>query len=70
MDRLGSDERAVIERASVIGKVFYGGAIQALFGTDPPPNLRERVMGLVRRELVRPERSTLPGQRCTGSGTC
>jgi tetratricopeptide (TPR) repeat protein len=62
LDRLGSDERAVIERASVIGKVFYGGAIQALFGTDPPPNLRERVMGLVRRELVRPERSTLPGQ--------
>jgi class 3 adenylate cyclase/tetratricopeptide (TPR) repeat protein len=62
LDRLGPDERAVIERASVVGKVFYGGAIQALFGTDPPPNLRELVMGLVRRELIRGERSTLPGQ--------
>jgi class 3 adenylate cyclase/tetratricopeptide (TPR) repeat protein len=62
LDRLGSDERAVIERASVVGKVFYGGAIQALFGNAAPPNLRELLMGLVRRELVRAERSTLPGQ--------
>ena len=70
LDRLHPDERAVIERASVVGKVFYGGAIEALFGTDPPPNLRGLVMGLVRREMVRAERSTLPGRRCTGSGTC
>ena len=62
LDRLRSDERAVIEHASVVGKVFYGGAIEALFGTDPPPNLRELVMSLVRRELIRAERSTLPGQ--------
>ncbi len=62
VDRLGPDERAVIERASVVGKVFYGGAIEALFGDDRPPDLRERLMGLVRRELVRPERSTLPDQ--------
>jgi class 3 adenylate cyclase/tetratricopeptide (TPR) repeat protein len=62
LDRLGPDERAVIERASVVGKVFYGGAIRALFGEDVPPNLYELVMGLVRRELIRPERSTLPGQ--------
>ena len=62
LDRLRPDERAVIERASVVGKVFHDGAIQALFGTDPPPNLRELVMGLVRREMVRAERSTLPGQ--------
>ncbi len=62
LDRLDPGERAVIERASVVGKVFYGGAIKALFGKDAPPNLRELVMGLVRRELVRTERSTLPGQ--------
>jgi class 3 adenylate cyclase/tetratricopeptide (TPR) repeat protein len=62
LDRLRPDERAVIERASVVGKVFYGGAIQALFGMDPPPNLRDLVMGLVRREMVRADRSTLPGQ--------
>ena len=62
LDRLGPEERAVIERASVVGKVFPEGAIQALFGTDPPPNLRELVMGLIRRELIRAERSTLPGQ--------
>jgi class 3 adenylate cyclase/tetratricopeptide (TPR) repeat protein len=62
LDRLGTDERAVIERASVVGKVFYGGAIQALFGTDPPPNLRELVLGLVRRELIRADRSTFQGQ--------
>jgi len=62
LDRLGPGERGVIERASVVGKVFYGGAIQALFGNAAPPNLRELLMGLVRRELVRAERSTLPGQ--------
>jgi predicted ATPase/class 3 adenylate cyclase len=62
LDRLDPDERAVIERASVVGKVFYGGAIEALFGKDVPVNLRELVMGLVRRELVRVERSKLPGQ--------
>ena len=62
LDRLDPDERAVIERASVVGKVFSDGAIQALFGKDAPANLRELVMGLVQRELIRAERSTLPGQ--------
>ena len=63
LDRLGPQERAVIERASVVGKVFYSGAIEALFGDDrPPPDLRELLIALVRRELVRPDRSTLPGQ--------
>jgi tetratricopeptide (TPR) repeat protein len=62
LDRLGPDERGVIERASVVGRVFHGGAIQALFGEEVPPNLSEIVMRLVRRELVRTEHSTLPGQ--------
>jgi class 3 adenylate cyclase/tetratricopeptide (TPR) repeat protein len=62
LDRLGPQERAVIERASVVGKVFYSGAIEALFGDDRPPDLRELLTALVRRELVRPDRSTLPGQ--------
>ncbi|MGZ8652870.1 MAG: ATP-binding protein, partial [Actinomycetota bacterium] len=62
LDRLGPQERAVIERASVVGKVFYSGAIEALFGDDRPPDLRELLMALVRRELVRPDRSTLPDQ--------
>jgi class 3 adenylate cyclase/tetratricopeptide (TPR) repeat protein len=62
LDRLGPQERAVIERASVVGKVFYAGAIEALFDDDRPPDLGELLIALVRRDLVRPDRSTLTGQ--------
>ncbi len=62
LDRLGADERAVIERAAVVGKVFYEGAVAEL----APPPLRDAVpdllRSLVRKELVRADRASL-GER-------
>ena len=57
LDRLSTDERAVIERAAVIGKEFLRGEVIELC----PPELRSSVgtilMALVRKELVRPDTS-------------
>ena len=54
VDRLRSDERAIIEIASVIGKEFYRGALDAL----APPAIRDHVDGVLeslrRKELVEP----------------
>jgi class 3 adenylate cyclase len=59
IDRLEPGERAVLERASVEGKVFHRGALTELASeVEASAELRS----LVRKELVRPERSTLPGE--------
>ena len=62
LDQLPAGERAVIERASVIGKVFFVGAVQELTPSAERPGVPTYLMALVRKELVRPERSTLPGE--------
>jgi class 3 adenylate cyclase/tetratricopeptide (TPR) repeat protein len=60
IDRLPAPERAVLERASVEGQVFHAGALGGLQeGRDGSARL---VQALVRKELVRPERSTFPGE--------
>jgi class 3 adenylate cyclase/tetratricopeptide (TPR) repeat protein len=60
LDRLEPEERGVIERASVIGRSFWWGAVSAL----SPPELRPRVgaclQSLVRKQLIEPYRSELP----------
>ncbi len=62
LDRLGDQERAVIERAAVEGRIFHLGAVAAL----SPAELRAEVGGhlqtLVRKELVRPDRTDFPGE--------
>ena len=59
VDMLGEGERDVIERASVVGRVFWWGAVSEL----SPPEERAKVGGwlhsLVRKELIRPEHSDL-----------
>ena len=53
-------ERGVLERGSVEGRVFHRGAVQAL-----APDEREmetRLNGLIRKELVRPDKAQLPGE--------
>jgi predicted ATPase len=53
LDRLGEDERDLLGCASVVGRVFYLGAVQALL----PEPLRDAATGLIgsvaRKELVR-----------------
>jgi class 3 adenylate cyclase/tetratricopeptide (TPR) repeat protein len=62
LDGLPKLERQVLERASVIGDVFYRNGVIAL----TPPDTRREVTGallsLVRKELLRPESSVLHGE--------
>jgi class 3 adenylate cyclase/tetratricopeptide (TPR) repeat protein len=61
LDQLTDDERAAIQRAAVCGKQFHVGAVAALLGVDGP-DVRPTLMSLVRRDLIRPDRSSLAGQ--------
>ncbi len=56
LDRLEPAERDVLERAAVIGKDFWPGAVAALGDGDQP--LGATLLELVRRELVEPATST------------
>ena len=59
LEQLTVDERAAIQRAAVCGKQFHVGAVAALLdGGEVQPIL----MSLVRRDVLRPDRSSLPGQ--------
>ncbi len=60
LDQLDVAERGVLERGAVEGEVFHRGAVQALGpeGTQVTP----RLAGLVRRELIRPERAQFLGE--------
>jgi tetratricopeptide (TPR) repeat protein len=55
IDRLRADERAVVERASVIGKQFYRGAVAALAPAAVATHLDGHLETLRRKELVEPE---------------
>ncbi len=59
LDRLGADERGVIERASIVGKEFSEEALAALAdaGEDEPSFLRG-LEALIRRDLIRAAPST------------
>jgi class 3 adenylate cyclase/tetratricopeptide (TPR) repeat protein len=54
LDQLDAAERSVLERGSVEGQVFHRGAVVAL-ATDEA-SIDGRLMALVRKDLVRPER--------------
>ncbi len=62
LERLTDDERRAIECAAVIGKEFYAGAVRDLL----PEHLRslapDLIRSLIRKELVRADRSMVPGE--------
>jgi tetratricopeptide (TPR) repeat protein len=58
LDRLDERERAVIERASVIGREFTAGAVASLSEEEA---VASTLLALVRRDLIEPERSLIPG---------
>src|SRR5262249_349609 len=60
LDRLDPADRGVLERAAVVGKEFWPGAVAALGGGDE--TLGPTLLGLVRRELVEPAASSIPGE--------
>jgi class 3 adenylate cyclase len=59
LDQLDPSERGVLERGSVEGRVFHRGAVQALAPEEP--QVPQRLVALVRKELVRPDKAQLPG---------
>ena len=62
LDHLTLDERAVLEAAAVVGKEFFVGAVRDLVDEELRSRVPSELMDLVRKELIRPERSTLPGE--------
>ncbi|HXF72859.1 MAG TPA: adenylate/guanylate cyclase domain-containing protein, partial [Actinomycetota bacterium] len=62
LDRLSADERAAIQRASVVGRDFFRGAVVAMSPEPERSAVGAALMSLVRKDLIRPDRSTLPGE--------
>jgi class 3 adenylate cyclase len=59
LDQLDPSERGVLERGAVEGKVFHRGTVEALAPDEH--DVSRRLMALVRKELVRPDRAQLIG---------
>jgi class 3 adenylate cyclase/tetratricopeptide (TPR) repeat protein len=62
LDQLADPERTVLEAASVVGKEFFLGAVEELIPDDARADVRAQLMSLVRKEFIRPDRSTLPDE--------
>lgn len=62
LDGLSGEERTVIERASVEGKVFHRGAVVELAPEAMRPHVRDRLASLMRMELVRPDHAAFAGE--------
>ena len=60
LDRLEPDERVVLERAAVVGREFWRGAVTALSPQSELAAVSRHLLSLVRRGLVRPAASELP----------
>ena len=61
IDRLEADERAVIERASVEGRLFHRGSVQHLVPQRMRPDVGRKLLALVRRQFIHPDQAELPG---------
>jgi class 3 adenylate cyclase/tetratricopeptide (TPR) repeat protein len=62
LDRLGPIDRVVVERAAVIGNVFFRGAVEDLSPDEVRRHAGESLSSLTRRELVQPHESSFAGQ--------
>jgi len=54
LDRLAEDERAVIERAAIVGRDFSHESVAALAPPELALRARSLLLGLVRKEVIRP----------------
>jgi class 3 adenylate cyclase/tetratricopeptide (TPR) repeat protein len=62
IDSLDPAERRVLERAAIIGKEFWPRALVGLSSRVDQPLVTSRLLSLVRRGLVQPSRSEVPGE--------
>jgi class 3 adenylate cyclase/tetratricopeptide (TPR) repeat protein len=58
LDTLADEERAVLGAASVVGEVFYKGALEDLCEQRLRPRISECLTSLTQRKLLRPDIST------------
>jgi class 3 adenylate cyclase len=61
LDRLSSDERAVLERAAVVGREFTRRAVEALWESEDTGAVSRSLMAFARRRLVKPDRAASAG---------
>jgi class 3 adenylate cyclase/tetratricopeptide (TPR) repeat protein len=61
IDRLPSDERAVLAHASVEGRLFHRSAVAELLQSDARNGIESRLQNLTRKEFVRPDRALFHG---------
>jgi AAA ATPase domain/Adenylate and Guanylate cyclase catalytic domain len=57
ISRLGPEERSVLERAAVAGRVFSRGAVRALSLSTERSAVEPRLSALVQKQLIRPHRT-------------
>ncbi len=60
LDQLDEEERRVLQCGAVEGEIFHRGAVQALVSDQT--QVSSRLAALVRRQVIRPDRSQLPGE--------
>lgn len=63
VDRLQQAERTLLERAAIQGEVFDRATVAELLGEQAELPVGNTLLGLIRREFVRPERSAEGGER-------
>ena len=61
IDRLSSEERTVLQCASVEGRVFHRGALAELLPDHIRPGLGAQLMSLIRKEFLRPDKTLFEG---------
>src|SRR5207245_4268345 len=62
LDRLDPADRDVLERASVVGEVFWWGAVAGLSPESEAMDVGRSLQALVRTDLIRPDPSTFAGE--------
>ena len=62
LDRLGDGERAVIERACIVGKRFWTAAVAGLSSESDRDSVEANLELLVRKDFIVPDRSVVPGE--------
>ena len=63
LDQLGREERSVLERGAVEGKVFHRGAVLELSPGTDRLGVDGRLQELVQQELIRPDRADFADER-------
>jgi predicted ATPase len=62
LDRLTPEEQEVIQRAAVMGKAFWWGAVSELAADRVAGGVGAQLQSLLRKELIRPDRSSFAGE--------